>query len=260
MNRILAIETSSECCSVALAVSGEVQESFEHAPMKHAELILPQVSALLAEAGIQAGDLDAIAFGRGPGSFTSLRIGIGVVQGLAWGAGVPVVPVSSLAAVAQGVVNNVAASSAERGPGYSHRVFRDDDPARATPVIPGLTPDIQATQIVVAMDARMGEVFHGTFTAGGGGAVEPAGREGVCAPSALEVGENWIAAGNGFERYEELTALANGARACLPDSWPRASAVLKLARNWLKDNEPLPAHQAQPVYIRNDVAQKPESE
>ena len=246
MKRVLAIETSAETCSVALEIGGEVRETFEHAPMKHAELILPAVTSLLNEAGIRAADLDAIAFGRGPGSFTSLRIGIGVVQGLAWGADVPVVPVSSLAAVAQGATIQAGASFAERGPGHSLREFRDDDPS--------VTASIQ---IVVAMDARMGEVFHGTFAVGEDGIVLAAGDELVSAPSAVAVEGEWIAAGNGFERYEELAVLAQSAEACLPDGWPRASAVLRLATKWLGDNDPLPAHLAQPVYIRNDVAKKP---
>ena len=222
MTRILAIETSSETCSVALEVGGDVHESFEHAPMKHAELILPAVSSLLSDAGIRVADLDAIAFGRGPGSFTSLRIGIGVVQGLAWGAEVPVVPVSSLAAVAQAVP--------DRSPGR---------------------------RIVVAMDARMGEAFHATFEIDDGGTAVVSGEERVSAPAEVVAGGQWIAAGNGFERFDELAALAIGAEACHADTWPRASAVLQLAKAWLKENEALPAGLAQPVYIRNDVAEKP---
>ena len=81
---LLAIESSTETCSVALTVNGEVLEYYQHAPRQHAELLLPWVEQLMAEAGIGFGSLDAIAFSRGPGSFTSLRIGIGVVQGLAW--------------------------------------------------------------------------------------------------------------------------------------------------------------------------------
>lgn len=225
MSRMLAIETSAETCSVALDMDGELREKFEHAPLKHAELILPMVSSLLAEAGIAAKDLEAIAFGRGPGSFTSLRIGIGVVQGLAWGADVPVVPVSSLAAVAQAALEN-----------------------RHWPAPPA--------QIVVAMDARMQEVFHATFIAGDNGIVSLLGEERVSAASAVRATAPWLAAGNGFERFEELRELAQDALCSLPDTWPRASVVLKLARDWLKDRQALPAGLAQPVYIRNDVAQK----
>ena len=226
MTRMLAIETSAETCSVALSVNGDVQEKFAHAPMKHAELILPAVSSLLADAGIKASRLDAIAFGRGPGSFTSLRIGIGVVQGLAWGADVPVVPVSSLAAVAQSAFDSGSWSESPR-------------------------------RIVVAMDARMKEVFHATFVTGDDGIVAQETEEQVSIPSAVVAAGSWLAAGNGFERFDELRELAQGAVCCLPDTWPRASVVLKLAQAWLKDNQALSAGLAQPVYIRNNVAQKP---
>ena len=101
---LLAIETATETCSVALSINGEVMELYEHAPRQHAELLLPWVRQLLAEAGLTFNSLDGIAFSRGPGSFTSLRIGIGVVQGLAWASDLPVVPVSSLAATAQAAV------------------------------------------------------------------------------------------------------------------------------------------------------------
>lgn len=226
MKRILAIETSAETCSVALNAGDEVLERFEHAPMKHAELILPSISGVLAEAGIAVQDLDAIAFGRGPGSFTSLRIGIGVVQGLAWGADRPVVPVSSLAAVAQ-----VAAGE------------RQDLPSES--------------QIVVAMDARMQEVFHAAFRLGADGLVVADGEERVGPPKDLSPTGQWVAAGNGFERYDALAQTARKALVCRADAWPRASAVLALARRWLEHNEPLPAALAQPVYIRNDIAEKP---
>mgnify|MGYP001817074898 CR=1 FL=1 len=227
MKQILAIETSAEACSVALADGDAVKERFEHAPMKHAELILPMVSGLLGEAGLKTADLDVIAFGRGPGSFTSLRIGIGVVQGLAWGADIPVVPVSSLAAVAQAALGEADGRSAGQA------------------------------EVLVAMDARMGEVFHGRFRPDQQGRVESAGPEQVSAPGDVIFAGVGIAAGNGFDRYDELAAQKDRVDACFTDIWPRASTVLQLARHWLETNEAIPAALAQPVYIRNDVAQKP---
>jgi tRNA threonylcarbamoyladenosine biosynthesis protein TsaB len=226
MTRLLAIETSSEACSLALSVDGRLSEAHEHAPMRHAELLLPGVERLLAEAGLELSALDAIAFGRGPGSFTSLRLGIGVVQGLAWAAGLPVVPVSSLAAVAQ--------EACERAPAASGRIR-------------------------VAVDARMQEVFTAEFEPGPGGLVRPCGEEIVCAPSALlPVAPPAIAAGNGFARFAELEPLCRSAAACFPDLWPRAAMILRLAEGWLATHAPLPAALAQPVYIRNDIAVKPD--
>jgi tRNA threonylcarbamoyladenosine biosynthesis protein TsaB len=226
MNRILAIETSAEACSVALSIDGAMREVHEQAPLRHAELLLPAITRLLADAAIPLSGLDAIAFGRGPGSFTSLRIGIGVVQGLAWGAGLPVVPQSSLAAVAQ-----LALEQADAG----------------------------SVPVLVAVDARMQEVFSGRFERGSGGLVRAVGDERVCAPGSLGAAglQPFIAAGNGFARFAELQGLADSAAACYPDLWPRASVIARLAMAWMEENEPLPPAGAQPVYLRNDVAEKP---
>jgi len=226
VTKLLAVETSTEICSVALYSDGDCSEYYENAPMRHAELLLPAVQTLLDGAGLPLAGLDAIAFGRGPGSFTSLRIGIGVVQGLAWGAGLPVVPVSSLAAVAQ-----QAAEKASR----------------------------DAATICVAMDARMKEVYTANFQRQGDGFVTAAGAERVCSPDRVGVpgGGPFIAAGNGFERFDSLGPLAGEALECHPDIWPRAEMICTLALKWLDNNEPLPAGQAQPVYVRNNVASKP---
>lgn len=247
MSRLLAIETSSEACSLALSLGGcgtgfsrdigarhesrvkrlpqGVLEIHEHAPLRHAELLLPGVERLLGEAGLALRELDAIAFGRGPGSFTSLRIGIGVVQGLAWAAGLSVVPISSLAAVAQEALERATAAEGT---------------------------------IRVAVDARMQEVFTAEFTVGPGGVVQPCGEERVCAPSAiLAAPPPLIAAGNAFARFPELAPLGRSAAACFPDLWPRATLILRLAEAWLETHVPLPAALAQPVYIRNDIAEKP---
>jgi len=227
MAKLLAIETSSEACSVALSLDGEIREVHEHAPMRHAELLLPAISGLLGQAGIPLAALDAIAFGRGPGSFTSLRIGIGVVQGLAWAANLPVVPCSSLAAVAQGAADRLGSGG---------------------------------ESICVAVDARMQEVFTAEFECAAAGLVRMAGTERVCSPAAVTrpVKPRFVAAGNGFDRFEALGDLASAAVACYADVWPRASTIARLAVAWLADNDPLPPARAQPVYVRNEVATKPE--
>jgi len=221
--KLLAIETAFEACSVALATDGEVHERFELAPRKHAESLLPWVSELLAEGGVKLNQLDALAFSRGPGSFTSLRIGIGVVQGLAWGSGVPVVPVSSLLVTAQ-----AAAAEGVR-------------------------------QAIVAMDARMSEVFCGRFRLDENGLMQAFGVETVCAPQRVAELDSagWSGVGNGFERYPELAGFSKQLDAVHPHVWPRAAVMIPLATAWLEQNKPLPAQQAQPVYIRDLVAQKP---
>ncbi|MGD9265336.1 MAG: tRNA (adenosine(37)-N6)-threonylcarbamoyltransferase complex dimerization subunit type 1 TsaB [Lysobacterales bacterium] len=219
---LLAIETSTETCSVALAAGGETRELYEHAPRKHAELLLPWVQQLMSDAGLGFGALDAIAFSCGPGSFTSLRIGIGVVQGLAWGADRPVVPVSSLASTAQ-------AAAAE---------------------------GICST--VVALDARMDEVFTGAFRLNEGGIAIPVDAERVCRPQDVRepAGPDVWGIGIGFARYEALAALGGKLAGVRSDLWPRAATVIELARHWLRDNDPLPAEHAQPVYLRDNVAKK----
>jgi len=219
---LLAIETSTETCSVALSVNGEVLEYYQHAPRKHAELLLPWVEQILAEAGVGFTSIDAIAFSRGPGSFTSLRIGIGVVQGLAWAANRPVIPVSSLAATAQTAVNEGIDSA------------------------------------LVALDARMKEVFSGTFEVNNKGIMVPVTAERVCIPEIVSIPANpdTFGIGIGFERYTALSELSGCLMGIRPDIWPKASSVLHLAQDWLNNNEPLSVEQAQPVYLRDNVAQK----
>lgn len=219
---LLAIETATETCSVALSIDGEVRERYEHAPRKHAELLLPWVQQLMAEAGLNFNSLDGIAFSRGPGSFTSLRIGIGVVQGLAWASERPVIPVSSLAATAQAAVNEGISSA------------------------------------LVALDARMNEVFTGLFAVNDRGVMAPVTGERVCSPNDVpapaRAGTSGV--GIGFARYEALDRLAAKLDGVRTDLWPRASTVITLAQDWLRDNDALPAEQAQPVYLRDNVAKK----
>jgi len=218
---LLAIETSTEACSVAISHGGAVLERFEHAPRRHAELLLPWVQSLLAESRTSLAELDAIAFSRGPGSFTSLRLGIGVVQGLAWASGLPVVPVSSLAATAQ--------AAAADG----------------------------VTTALVALDARMDEVFSAAYRLDDDGIMQPLGGERVCPPGQVLAPQPGPvhAVGVGFERYAELRDMAAGLAGSMPGTWPRAASVLTLAQDWLRGRRGLPAEQAQPVYLRDKVAE-----
>jgi tRNA threonylcarbamoyladenosine biosynthesis protein TsaB len=219
---ILAIETASEACSVALGVGEDLYHRFDRSPRGHAERVLPWVDELLSLSGKTLADLDVIAFSRGPGSFTSLRIGISVVQGLAWGAEVPVVPLSSLLIAAQ-----VAAESGVKS-------------------------------ALVAMDARMGEVFCGRYQAGADGVMRPIGEERVCTPETAATlataGDTGV--GNGFLRYGALVDCGKRLAGLQPEVWPDARVMPSLARFWLSDHSPLPAVQAQPVYLRDRVAEK----
>jgi len=221
---LLAIETSTETCSVALAVRGEILECYEHAPRKHAELLLPWVQQLLAEAGVVLNSLDGIAFSRGPGSFTSLRIGIGVVQGLAWASDRPVIPVSSLASTAQ--------TAADEG----------------------------ITSALVALDARMNEVFTGSFAVNDRGIMVPVSDERVCSPGDIlpPAKAGTFGVGIGFARYDALNELGRHLDGVRSDLWPRAGTIIRLAQEWLRTNTALPAEQAQPVYLRDNVAKKPQ--
>ncbi len=214
---VLAIETSTPMCSVALAVGGEVRARREHAPRGHATLVLPWVEELLAEAGLDYRRLDRLAVGRGPGGFTSLRIGLGVVQGIALAHDLPVAPISSLAALAQ---------SAE--------------PA--------------AQRVLALIDARMGEVFAGWFERGDTGLRELA-PEAVLAPQAVSLPGSgpWLVTGSGLAAYPDLIRDRLGAETVTwrPDAWPLAESLIGLAAGV----DPVPAWQVEPTYVRDRVTQ-----
>jgi tRNA threonylcarbamoyladenosine biosynthesis protein TsaB len=229
--RVLAIDTSTEACSAALSwSSGEVRQRFTVTERGHAELILPMIDGLLAEAGCRLRDLDGLAFGRGPGGFTGLRIAAGVIQGLAYGAGLRVAPVSSLAAVAYLATSASSTSS----------------------------PSSPCSGVLVCNDARMNEVYWGCYrfdaadpcvplaltaeTVGPADSVQPA-------PAVLHC------AGNGLPRYPALQARleAAGLR-CHEGVYPGADAVARLGERMLQKGEGVEASEALPVYIRDDVA------
>ena len=222
--KLLAFDTSTEACSAALALGDAILQREELAPRRHAELILPMVDSLLQEAGLRLKDLDALAFGRGPGAFTGVRLAAGIAQGLALGAGLPVLPVSSLAALAQGAT----------------------DPADA---------------LLATMDARMGEIYWGLFEPANGGAARLIAGERVSDPAAvaLPAGRSFFAIGSGWETYGALLAERFKGRVtgAAPARRPRARDLLPLAQAELQQGRGLPPEQALPVYLRNEVAQKP---
>jgi tRNA threonylcarbamoyladenosine biosynthesis protein TsaB len=219
--RVLAIDTSTEACSAALLWSdGEVRQRFIVTERGHADLILPMIDELLAEAGCKLKDLDGLAFGRGPGGFTGLRIAAGVIQGLAYGAGLPVAPVSSLAAVAF------------------------------------LAPSSGGT--LVCNDARMNEVYWGCFRFDPDDpcvpvvlAQEAVGSEDRVQPASAVT----HFAGNGIARYPALQArLESAGLSYCAGVYPRADAIARLGERLLQQGDGVDAAGALPLYIRDDVA------
>lgn len=218
--KLLALDTATEACTVALWLDGSVLERFEFGS-HHAERLLPMIDALLAEAGLVLTQLDALAFGRGPGSFTGLRIGAGVTQGLAFGADLPVVPVSSLAALAQGV---------------------------------------QAAKVLAAFDARMQQVYWGAYVRNAAGLMEVRGAEGVFSPLLVPVPDDtdWHGAGTGWDAYH--ASLQQHLGACLA-GWqrncvPRARHIAELGVAGFQSGLAIVAESALPIYIRDNVAVK----
>lgn len=225
--RILALDTATEACSVALGIDGRVLERYVELERGHADCLLPMIDEVLAEGAVALGALDAIAFGRGPGGFTGVRLAASVVQGLAFGAGLGVVPVSNLAAVAR------RAADAQSG----------------------------ARRVLVVNDARMREVYWAEFAVDG--SMTPRGSEHVTAPGAVEVrtdGSPWVAAGRGLAAWPELAARCRDAGAVVLDTLlPRAVEILSLAAPVVAAGQALPAEQALPVYVRDRVAERASS-
>ena len=223
--KLLAIETSAEACSAALYLDGEVSERFTVQPQRQSELILPMMDALLAEAGMKVADLDALAFGRGPGSFTGVRIATGVVQGAAFAADIPVVPVSTLAALAQGHL-------------------RETGHART----------------LAAFDARMNELYWAACAADAAGVMRVVGEERIVPPAAvpLPAGGDWHGVGSGWAAYAAVLAERLGDRVTVvnADAHCHAQDVAWIAVVDFAAGLAVPAERALPVYLRDQVAWK----
>lgn len=222
--KLLAVETSTEACSTALLTDGHVIHRFEIAPRRHTELILGMVDNLLHESDLSLSNMDALAFGCGPGSFTGLRIAAGVIQGLAFGADLPVVPISSLAALAQGTYR-------ERG---EHNVL-------------------------AVIDARMSEVYWGTYQYVDG-IMQGVDDDRISRPDQVNPanGSVWFGVGSGWDVYaRELQALSNvELSGYATNCFPHARDVLTLSDFAYRQGKAVPAEEAMPVYLRDKVAIK----
>ncbi|PHM45282.1 tRNA threonylcarbamoyladenosine biosynthesis protein TsaB [Xenorhabdus mauleonii] len=223
--RILAIDTATEACSVALLNDGAVEAQFEISPREHTQRILPMVQDVLSKGNIGLQQLDALAFGRGPGSFTGVRIGIGIAQGLALGAELPMIGISSLKTMAQGA-------------------FR----------LKG------ATQVLVAIDARMGEVYWGQYTRNALGEWQGDETEAVLKPEQAQAMMNslsgeWAIAGTGWEAYPQLLD-SHLALITSDITLPHAEDMLPLAVQMWEAGEATAVEHAEPVYLRNEVTWK----
>lgn len=217
--KILSIETSTEACSAALWVDGEGREIFQLASNRHSSLLLPQIYRLLDQAGLNLSQCDAVAFGQGPGSFTGLRIGVGIAQGLAFGADLPVIPVSTLHAQAMRCAGS---------------------------------------NILAAIDARMGQVYWGVYARVGMESwIEPTEPVRLSQPEnvTLSAGE-WCASGTGCDRYLSTLVAHNPAAkiTLVAHSYPHALDVARIALRLYGRGETQPAEQAAPHYVRNQVA------
>jgi tRNA threonylcarbamoyladenosine biosynthesis protein TsaB len=240
--KILALDTATEVCSAALLLDGTLIGHERELGRGHAEYILPMIDELLREAALSLAELDAIAFGRGPGGFTGVRLAASVTQGLAFGSGLPVVPISDLRAVAQRVLD--------------------------------LEPS--ASRVLVCNDARMNEVYWGCFERDGEGLATHLGKERVAKPAAVALPAAWtsaadgrsvpsdgsperggrMAGGAGFAAYPDLRARLQAQVATIHDRLrPRAHEIARLAVAQVRSGRAVNPEEAIPVYLRDDVVQ-----
>jgi len=224
--RILAIDTATEACSVALWNDGTSFAHFEECPREHTQRILPLVKMILTEGNTSLTDLDALAYGRGPGSFTGVRIGIGIAQGLALGAELPMIGVSTLATMAQGAWRRTG-----------------------------------ATRVLAAIDARMGEVYWAEYTRDEQGVWHGEESEAVLTPEAAgermkQLSGEWATVGTGWPAWPDM---AKESDLTLVDGkvlLPAAEDMLPIACQMLEAGQTVPVEKAEPVYLRNTVAWK----
>lgn len=222
---LLALDSSTEACSAALWTDAGVIARFELAPRRHTQLLLPMAYELLAEASISLRQLDGIGFGQGPGSFTGIRITVGLIQGLAMGLDCPVHGISTLAALASRCMRLHAAE-----------------------------------HVAVALDARMNQVYWGQYEKGSGDECLPQQQDQLRDPSAIPLlgSGTWQVAGAGWSRYKEALSSASGLSPEIApvELYPHAEDIARLAAFQARQQPGIPATQIKPVYLRQQVAEK----
>ncbi len=219
--KLLAIDTSSSACSLALWSDGKMHVLHRDAPMQQAQLVLQYLDELLHDSKCNLKQLDAIAFGCGPGSFTGIRIATSVAQGLGFSLQIPLIPISSLAGLAQAAYD-----------------------------------DLHWQNMIVAVDARIQEIYYGYYQANSKNLVELVHQEVVAAPAQMQIHQDneWCGVGNAWEIYADQLPI----RPALIDKTrlPMASGILKLAIPRYEKQDWVNSDQALPVYLRDDVAAK----
>lgn len=224
MPTILSLDCSTEACSCAVAVNGKIAEKFEFIPRGHARAILPMIQALMQEHDLSYTALDGIAVGAGPGSFTGLRIAAGVAQGIAFGAELPLIPVSTLAAMAQ-----LKASS-----------------------------DTQT--FLACLDARINEVYWAVYRVDNK-KIELLGEEQLCKPDLLNIEimglhESCFALGNGMQFFDQMPLQTRQMISAYEvDVSPHASAIALLGARYLEQGKGMNPAEFSPSYLRNKVTQ-----
>ena len=230
--KLLALDTSTEACSVALQLGADILSLDEVCPQQHSKRVLPMVQQLLSQAGVALKDLDGIVFGRGPGSFTGVRIGVGVAQGLAFGAELPLYGVSTLAAMAQ---------AAQRLHG--------------------------ADKVVAAIDARMAEVYLGCYQLDADGLMQLLGAEIARKPLdlvAADIPPGFVAAqvsgtapvfgvGTGFQTYAEALTAWQPVQISPQILFPSAQDMLALSQAAFAKGLFVAPELAEPTYVRDEV-------
>lgn len=217
--KLLAIDTSSQACSVAIMDGDNVTAVHKIAPMQQTNLILPMIQDLLDSSSLNLNQLDAIAYGCGPGSFTGIRIASSVAQGLGYGANLPVIPVSSLAATAQAA--------------FLEKQWR---------------------RLLVSIDARMKLIYWAAYEVSLDGCVELVGEEQACEPELIVAPESgdWSGVGDGWTVYGDrlVDRLGYAPIEINPSQLPTAEALLALAKVKFDRGEWVAASAAIPVYLR----------